>query len=148
MPFFSMKKLVNIEDNIKIGTTGSRDLTGDLFCPPEGEANGSGIVIIHGGGWREGDKNQLRGYGILLARKGFTCLSASYRLSQEEIWPAQIQDENCAIRYMRANSDKLKNGMIIKSNLIDKKVSCEKKLLLVKILRYGPFHHLDINHKI
>ena len=70
MPFFSMKKLVNIEDNIKIGTTGSRDLTGDLFCPPKGEANGSGIVIIHGGGWREGDKNQLRGYGILLAREG------------------------------------------------------------------------------
>ena len=29
-------------------------------------------------------------------------------------------------------SDKLKNGIIIKSNLIDKKVSCEKKLLLVK----------------
>ena len=108
MPFFSMKKLVNIEDNIKIGTTGSRDLTGDLFCPPEGEANGSGIVIIHGGGWREGDKNQLRGYGILLAREGFTCLSASYRLSQEEIWPAQIQDVNCAIRYIRANSNKLK----------------------------------------
>ena len=103
-----MKKLVNIEDNIKIGSTGSRDLTGDLFCPPEDEANGSGVVIIHGGGWREGDKNQLRGYGILLAREGFTCLSASYRLSQEEIWPAQIQDVNCAIRYMRANSDKLK----------------------------------------
>ena len=102
-----MKKLVNIEDNIKFGSTGSRDLTGDLFYPPEGEANGSAIVIIHGGGWREGDKDQLHGYGILLAREGFTCLTASYRLSQEEIWPAQIQDVNCAIRYMRANSDKL-----------------------------------------
>ena len=40
--------------------------------------------------------------------ESFTCLSASYRLSQEKIWPAQIQDVNCAIRYMRANSDKLK----------------------------------------
>ena len=77
-----MKTLVNIEDNIRFGSTGSRDLSGDLFCPPEGKANGSGIVIIHGGGWREGDKNQLRGYGILLAREGFTCLTASYRLSQ------------------------------------------------------------------
>ena len=103
-----MKKLVNVEDNIKIGSTGSRDLTGDLFYPPEGEINGSGIVIIHGGGWREGDKDQLRGYGILLAREGFTCLTASYRLSQEEIWPAQIQDVNCAVRYLRANSDTLK----------------------------------------
>ena len=64
-----MKKLVNIEDNIKIGSTGSRDLTGDLFYPPKGKVNGSGVVIIHGGGWREGDKDQLRGYGILLARE-------------------------------------------------------------------------------
>ena len=103
-----MKKLVNIENNIKIGSTGSRDLTGDLFYPPEGEANGCAIVIIHGGGWREGDKDQLYGYGILLARAGFICLTASYRLSQEEIWPAQIQDVNCAIRYLRANSDTLK----------------------------------------
>jgi len=75
--FFIMKKLVNIKDNIKIGSTGSRKyLTGDLFHPPEGEVNGSAIVIIHGGGWREGDKDQLRGYGILLAREGFTCLTA------------------------------------------------------------------------
>ena len=41
-----MKKLVNIEDNIKIGSTSSRDLTGDLFYPPDGEANGSGIVTV------------------------------------------------------------------------------------------------------
>ena len=107
MPFFIMKKLVNIEDNLKIGSTGSRDLKGDLFHPPESEANGAGIVIIHGGGWREGDKEQLRGYGILLAREGFTCLTTSYRLSQEEIWPAQIQDVNCAVRYLRAHANSL-----------------------------------------
>ena len=107
MPFFNMKELVNIENNIKIGFAGARDLNGDLFHPPESEANGAGIVIIHGGGWREGDKEQLRGYGILLAREGFTCLTTAYRLSQEEIWPAQIQDVNCAVRYLRAHATSL-----------------------------------------
>jgi hypothetical protein len=34
-------------------------LTGDLFHPPEGEENGSAIVIVHGGGWREGDKDSI-----------------------------------------------------------------------------------------
>ena len=31
----------------------------------------------------------------------------SYRLSIESIWPAQIQDVNCAIRYLRANATDL-----------------------------------------
>ena len=73
-----MKKIVKITDNIIIGNIGERELNGDLFLPPEDESNGAAIIIIHGGGWREGDKNQLRGYGILLAREGYTCLCASY----------------------------------------------------------------------
>ena len=67
-----MKKIVKITDNIIIGNIGERELNGDLFLPPEDESNGAAIIIIHGGGWREGDKNQLRGYGILLAREGYT----------------------------------------------------------------------------
>lgn len=102
-----MKKIVKITDNIIIGNIGERELNGDLFLPPEDESNGAAIIIIHGGGWREGDKNQLRGYGILLAREGYTCLCASYRLSQENVWPAQIQDVKCAIRYVRFNAEEL-----------------------------------------
>ena len=44
---------------------------------------------------------------FFLSREGFVCLCTEYRLSQEEIWPAQIQDVKCAIRYVRANSDDL-----------------------------------------
>ena len=59
----------------------------------------------------KGDKDQLTWLcDSCLAREGFSCLSASsYRLSQEDIWPAQIQDVNCAIRYMRANSDRVRD---------------------------------------
>ncbi len=100
--------MVIIEDNLSIGKNSNKDLLADLFIPPEGNSNGASIVIVHGGGWREGDKSQLRGYGILLAREGFVCICTSYRLSHEEIWPAQIQDVKCAVRYLRANSDQLK----------------------------------------
>ena len=99
-----MENLVNIKDGIKIGLAGTRDLEGDLFIPPGDEKKRPAILIVHGGGWREGDRKQLRGYGILLAREGFVCLCSSYRLSTEDIWPAQIQDVNCAIRYLRSNS--------------------------------------------
>ena len=102
-----MDKLVQIKDDIVIGSAGSRDLLADLFLPPEGESNDRAILLVHGGGWREGEKEQLRGYGILLAREGFVCLCTSYRLSQEAVWPAQIQDVKCAIRYLKANANEL-----------------------------------------
>ena len=102
-----MENLVNIQDDVKIGLAGKRDLEGDLFIPPNKEKNRPAILIVHGGGWREGDRKQLRGYGILLAREGFVCLCSSYRLSTEDIWPAQIQDVNCAIRYLRSNHEDL-----------------------------------------
>ena len=97
-----MKKEVKITQNISFSEI---PLNADLFQPPEGEENGAAIVIVHGGGWREGDKTQLGGYGLLLAREGFVCLCTSYRLSQEERWPAQIQDVKAAIRWIRGNSD-------------------------------------------
>ena len=65
-----MKKIVEIKDDLIIGKNGDQDLTADLFIPSEGTENGAAIVFVHGGGWREGDKAQLRGYGILLAREG------------------------------------------------------------------------------
>jgi acetyl esterase/lipase len=98
---------VNIKNDILFGQGGEKKLFGDLFLPPYQDKDRPAIVIVHGGGWYEGDKNQLRGYGILLARYGFVCFCSSYRLSHQELWPAQIQDVKCAIRYLRFNSDKL-----------------------------------------
>ena len=86
-----MDKLVQIKDDIVIGSAGSRDLLADLFLPPEGESNDRAILLVHGGGWREGEKEQLRGYGILLAREGFVCLCTSYRLSQEQYGPLKYK---------------------------------------------------------
>jgi acetyl esterase/lipase len=98
---------VKIHDNVVIGKAGDRSLEADLFLPPIDSKERPAILIVHGGGWREGDKTQLRGYAILLARLGFVTLSTSYRLSTEAVWPAQIQDVNCALRYLRASSDSL-----------------------------------------
>ena len=98
---------VSIQDGVIIGSGGKKSLKADIFLPPINSKDRPSILLIHGGGWLEGDRSQLRGYGILLARLGFVCMCSSYRLSTEAIWPAQIQDVNCAIRYLRSNSQKL-----------------------------------------
>jgi acetyl esterase/lipase len=98
---------VTVEEGVVVGTGGGRELRADVFTPPEGASNRTGLLLVHGGGWRSGDRAQLRGYGILLGRIGYTCVACEYRLVDEAKWPAQIHDVKAALRWMRANSDRL-----------------------------------------
>ncbi|MGH8996669.1 MAG: alpha/beta hydrolase fold domain-containing protein [Acidimicrobiales bacterium] len=98
---------VDIRDDVVFGTGGGRDLRCDVFTPPGGETDRPAVLLVHGGGWRSGDKSQLRGYGILLGRAGYLCVATEYRLVGESPWPAQVHDVKAAIRWMRANAKEL-----------------------------------------
>jgi acetyl esterase/lipase len=62
------------------------------------------LVWIHGGGWSAGSKSQVP-YLDQLPR-GYIVASIEYRFSQKATFPAQIQDCQAAIRYLRANAKK------------------------------------------
>jgi acetyl esterase/lipase len=98
---------VTIEDGVVVGTGGGRELRADVFTPPGEVSDAPAVLLIHGGGWREGDRTQLRGYGILLGRAGYVCVACEYRLVPEAPWPAQIHDVKAALRWMRANAGQL-----------------------------------------
>jgi len=82
-------------ETITVGRVGDRELLADLYRPPE--PNGCGVLLVHGGSFVQGDRSQLRGYGILLGRAGYTCLACEYRLAPAWKWPAQIDDVNTAL---------------------------------------------------
>lgn len=68
-----------------------------------------GLVIVHGGGWAGGDKRRggfLR-CAIEYAQAGYVCVNVNYRLSGEAPFPACIEDVKCAVRWFRANAEKL-----------------------------------------
>ena len=110
---------VSVEENVAFGTGGGRALHCDVYLPPdhapvpEGADGGPAVVgraailLLHGGGWMNGDRAQLRGYGIQLARYGFVCVCPEYRLSGESTWPAQVHDVKAALRWLRANAGRL-----------------------------------------
>jgi len=98
---------VTIENDVVFGTGGGRDLKCDIYHPPHDALDRPGLLLIHGGGWRTGDRGQLRYYGIQLARYGFVGVACEYRLTGEALWPAQIHDVKAALRWMRANAGKL-----------------------------------------
>lgn len=81
----------------------------DLLRPKkDSDKPRAGIVFVHGGGWRSGDKRTgtfLRG-AIEYAQKGYVCITVNYRLTGEAPFPACIEDVKCAVRWFRANAGK------------------------------------------
>ena len=80
----------------------------DLYLPTERSAKQLPLIVfIHGGAWQNGDKAAGKRFvNDLVASGEFVGASINYRLSQHDIWPAQIHDCKAAIRWLRGNAEK------------------------------------------
>ncbi|TLP77068.1 alpha/beta hydrolase [Maribacter sp. ACAM166] len=84
---------------------GERELKLDVFQKSiSQQALRTAIIIIHGGGWRSGDRSQHYPLAQQLANKGYVCFTPEYRLSTEALFPSAIYDLKAAIRWVRANA--------------------------------------------
>ncbi len=61
------------------------------------------VMWIHGGGWSSGSHYDMQ-QAVLLATHGYVVLSVDYRLVDEAIWPAQIEDCKLGIRWLREHA--------------------------------------------
>ncbi len=86
---------------------GDRELKLDLFRPRQNDQLHPGVVFVHGGGWRSGDKTHFQRQAVYLASKGYVCICIEYRLSGEALFPAALEDAKCAVRWMRAHAERL-----------------------------------------
>ena len=84
----------------------------DLYLPsiPDGQRVPA-VVVIHGGGFRIGNKDNVREINICenLARHGYVALSIDYALAAEgkSEWPRNLHDCKTAVRWLRANAERL-----------------------------------------
>jgi len=76
----------------------------DIYKPATVDGKLPLVVWIHGGAWRGGSKKNCP--LLFLTEHGYAVASIDYRLSQEAIFPAQIEDCKAAIRFLRANAVK------------------------------------------
>jgi acetyl esterase/lipase len=75
----------------------------DIYTPEQAPGKPLPLIVhIHGGGWRAGSKFPCPVAGMVL--KGYAVASVEYRFSQKAIFPAQIQDCQAAIRWLRAHA--------------------------------------------
>ncbi len=98
-----------VYSNVAYGTAGGETLLLDVFEP----ANNVGkpraaVVLVHGGGWTNFDRSTMRPLAQFLALAGFVAVPVDYRLFHDDAtrWPAQLDDVQRAVRWVRANSAK------------------------------------------
>jgi acetyl esterase/lipase len=103
---------VAVAKDIVYGEAGSEQLKLDVYRPMSDTAPGAkavampAVVMIHGGGWEQGSKADMGAFSMQLAKKGFVCFAVDYRLmtDQSNRFPAQIDDAQRAVRWIRANA--------------------------------------------
>jgi acetyl esterase/lipase len=100
-------KSVKEKRNITYCTIGKRKLLLDVFYPSAKTKNKrAAIMIIHGGGWRSGNRTQHYPLAQRLADLGYVCFTPEYRLSTEALYPAAVYDLKSALRWIHANAKK------------------------------------------
>ncbi len=94
---------VKMERDISYVSNGDEAQKLDLYLPEKPAEHPLPLIVhIHGGGWMGGNKFPCPVVGMV--SKGYVVASVEYRFSQKAKFPAQIQDCQAAIRWLRANS--------------------------------------------
>jgi len=83
--------------------TYSGSLQMDLY-PSIGRSSAPCVIVIHGGGWDDGDRGQIPQFNDWLARSGYAVADISYRLAPAGVWPAQREDVAAAIAFVKEHA--------------------------------------------
>jgi acetyl esterase/lipase len=101
------KAEVEITPGVVYGTGADKELQFDLATPKGLDHAVPAIVVIHGGGWMGGKRQDMTEVMKNMAEHGYVAATVSYRFAPEHRFPAQIEDVKCAVRHLRANADAL-----------------------------------------
>ena len=97
------------ERDVPFGTADGQTLLLDV-CRPEAPAAKPrpAVIFVHGGGWAAGDKKDFFDAAKALAQQDYVAFSVNYRLvaNGRNLWPAQLDDVQRAVRWVRAHADK------------------------------------------
>jgi len=95
---------IEILKDIEIGKVGTRVLHADIARPKTLPAVPMPAVMwIHGGAWSSDSHHSMQ-QTVKLANHGYLVLSVEYRLIDEAIWPAQIEDCKLGVRWLREHA--------------------------------------------
>ena len=78
----------------------------DVYRPAEDSKPTPVVVVIHGGGWVEGTKEERVLEMMPYLQMGFAAVNVEYRLGRISLAPAAVEDCRCALHWVFANAKK------------------------------------------
>ena len=84
--------------------SGETALKMDVYAPKNVVATGASVIVIHGGSWSAGERNDFPQWNLWLAENGFTVFDIDYRLAPQPNDKAAIGDVKCAILQIKKRS--------------------------------------------
>ncbi len=87
-------------------SVGETDLKLDIYLPTKNTTNnGASVIVVHGGSWNGGERNDFPQWNHLLTAQGFTVFDIDYRLAQPNYLTA-TGDVKCGVRWVKENAEK------------------------------------------
>jgi acetyl esterase/lipase len=94
------------EADVEYSNVGAR-VAMDIVRPKAGPSEKRpAVLLVHGGGFRRGNRQSYLPMAIRLAERGYVAATASYRLAPRNQFPAAVEDVKAAVRFLRANANK------------------------------------------
>lgn len=101
-----MTRSSRIERAVPYSRTHTQSRLLDWFFPTREKANGRCVMLIHGGGFQKGSREQWDSVAMALSDIGYVCASVSYRLAPSHIFPAPVEDVRIALDFIGRHAQK------------------------------------------
>jgi acetyl esterase/lipase len=62
------------------------------------------VIVVHGGGWRSGERSDFPSWNAWLADTGYVVFDIDYRLSPPPAWQDAPADVACAVGWVKENA--------------------------------------------
>lgn len=95
---------ITVHRDLAFHETPERTLCLDAYEPAETGPRPT-VLFVHGGAFREGDKDQLEAYAREFADRGYVAAACQYRLADEATFPAALVDVKAAIEWLRTEGE-------------------------------------------
>lgn len=100
---------VQTQSGLVYGDVDGSQLLLDVYLPADGATSRPAVLLFYGGGFGMGDRSWMAEHAIGLAEAGCVAVTPDYRLLDGvggNLWPAQLDDAQRAVRWVRANAER------------------------------------------
>lgn len=96
-----------VTEKVVFRTVAKKKLLMDVYRPSDSTGLVPYVIVVHGGSWIGGKREDMGPICEALAKKGVGAVTIDYRLAPTYKWPAMLEDCQVAYAYLAKNGTKM-----------------------------------------